>query len=169
MIERWEAVVGYEGIYDVSEYGRVRSLDRLCRNGRGMRKVNGKILSLPTNCGYSRITLRNRETKSLLVQRLVLEAFIGPCPIGMEALHKNGNRKDNHLTNLRWGTRSENTLDSVRHGTFVGPSKRVRCGDGREFKSGAEAARSIGRTTAAISYCCIGKTKTCAKLTWEYI
>ncbi len=53
------------------------------------------------------------------VHRLVLLAFIGPCPAGMESLHENGNRHDNRLANLRWGTKKENAEDRERHGTAV--------------------------------------------------
>jgi hypothetical protein len=51
------------------------------------------------------------------VHRLVLEAFVGPCPAGMEACHNNGVRTDNRLENLRWDTRSANCRDRIRHGT----------------------------------------------------
>ena len=52
-----------------------------------------------------------------LVHRLVLEAFVGPCPDGMEAAHNNGNPADNHLVNLRWATPTDNQADRIIHGT----------------------------------------------------
>lgn len=68
--------------------------------------------------GHRMVTLR-RDGKShdCLVHRLVLEAFVGPCPEGMECAHENGRPADNRLTNLRWATRVENSADKIRHGT----------------------------------------------------
>jgi hypothetical protein len=60
------------------------------------------------------------KTYVFSVHRLVLLAFVGPCPKGMEACHENGNREDNRLTNLRWDTRRANHADRVRHGRSVG-------------------------------------------------
>lgn len=70
-------------------------------------------------CGHLRVTLRPGRHHRL-VHRLVLEAFIGPCPDGMEACHyPDRNPENNHLSNLRWDTRRENVADSVKHGTRV--------------------------------------------------
>lgn len=57
------------------------------------------------------------KTSQRYVHRILLEAFVGPCPEGCEALHINGNPLDNRLENLRWGTRKENVADAIRHGT----------------------------------------------------
>lgn len=62
---------------------------------------------------------KNRRPHRRLVHRLVLETFIGPCPVGMEACHNNGNRQDNRLANLRWDTHSNNVKDAVKHGTHI--------------------------------------------------
>ncbi len=69
--------------------------------------------------GYVRVTLRKPGGRGVrrFVHALVLEAFVGPCPKGMECLHGDGNRKNNRRENLRWGTRQENMLDAIRHGT----------------------------------------------------
>lgn len=75
--------------------------------------------------GYFKITLR---TKNGLVQRyvhqLVLLTFVGPCPQGRECLHRDGNPQNNCLSNLAWGTRSENRSDAIRHGTFYTPFRK---------------------------------------------
>jgi hypothetical protein len=105
--ERWLPVVGWEGLYEVSSYGNVR------RAGQ-----DGSVLKLADHKGYRRITLsKNSNAKRYSVHRLVLEAFVGPCPDEMECRHIDGNRSNNHLENLAWGTRSENQADRVRHGT----------------------------------------------------
>lgn len=69
--------------------------------------------------GYHSVTLCNGGKKgfSKNVHRLVLEAFIGPCPPGMQCCHEDGNPANNNLANLRWDTPKNNTADQVRHGT----------------------------------------------------
>ncbi len=68
-----------------------------------------------TCSGYLRVSL---SQKHLLVHRLVLEAFVGPCPKGMEACHGDGCRTNNFLSNLRWDTRAGNVRDTIQHGTY---------------------------------------------------
>jgi HNH endonuclease len=68
---------------------------------------------------HTKIMIRLKgKPKSHRIHRLVLETFIGPCPEGMEGLHKNGNSRDNRLCNLRWGTHLENARDAIRHGVI---------------------------------------------------
>lgn len=117
--ERWEAVVGYEGSYEVSDQGNVRSIDRT-HYFRGVKRyargVPLKPLSHPS--GYRRVTLwKNGVYQSAFIHTLVLEAFVGPRPSGHEAAHGNGVKKDNRLENLRWATPSENQADRETHGT----------------------------------------------------
>lgn len=113
--ERWLPVVGYKGLYEVSDLGRVRSLDR--RDARG-RFHRGRILSfrrLPS--GRPRVSLaRAGAVSDAYPYRLALEAFVGPCPPGMEALHWDDDFDNNSLANLRWGTRSANMRDMSRNG-----------------------------------------------------
>ena len=120
MSENWKPVVGYEGLYEVSDQGRVRSLDRVVPHARsGVMKRKGKILKQsPINQdGYLAIGLhRNGHQKKRMVHRLVLMAFVGPCPEGMEGCHNNGVNTDNRLENLRWDTPKENSEDIKRHG-----------------------------------------------------
>lgn len=121
MKERWAQVVGYEGLYSVSTNGKVRS--DTSRN----RWEAGRILSPgPNTSGYFQVVLTGASgrRRSLLVNRLVLLAFRGPCLEGMESCHKNGKPQDNRLSNLRWGTRISNLDDRVRHGVVRVPHYR---------------------------------------------
>lgn len=130
--EHWLPVPGWEGYYEVSDQGRARSLDReivslpsslrpdLRRRCRGQEL---KLTRRRTPKGRpARVTVRlngDGRRKEFAVHRLVLSAFVGPCPAGMEGCHNNGNAFDNCLQNLRWDTTSENNLDRVRHGTHT--------------------------------------------------
>ena len=110
-MEQWKPVRGCAG-YEVSSEGRVRSLDRTDARGR---RRNGKVLRpFPDRLGYLHVEIRG---KSLLVHRLVLSAF-RPVVERAEVRHENGQRSDNRLCNLSWGTRSDNMNDAARHGTL---------------------------------------------------
>lgn len=118
--ERWLPIPGHEGIYEVSDLGRVKSLSRAVRLGRGFRIVPEKILiGRVSSRGYIRITLRkNNRTTTTFAHRLVLLAFVGPCPEGMEARHFPSNdRTDCRLANLSWATKAVNDSDRHFHGT----------------------------------------------------
>lgn len=120
MQEVWRPVVGYEGLYEVSDQGRVRSLDRWERNGRGMplRLFKGKVLkSTPGSSGYLRVCLsKSGGLRHFTVHTLVLNAFVGPRPEGLQCRHLNGIQTDARLCNLAWGTIKENTNDRISHG-----------------------------------------------------
>lgn len=122
--ERWLPVVGYETSYMVSSFGRVISLDRIVSD-RDKRRTQGKklkgkpIKAVTGSHGYPSVTFTfNSKRTTYLVHRLVLEAFVGPCPKGYESLHNDGNRQNPRLSNLCWGTKEENQgPDRIRHGT----------------------------------------------------
>ena len=120
----WRPVVGFEGLYEVSESGNVRSLDRLDSRGN---QIKGKKL---TQClvGPRWAVTLYREGKRYHgpIHRLVLEAFVGPRPDGYDACHNDGDRDNNHISNLRWDTRSANTLDQVQHGTHR-EARKTKC------------------------------------------
>lgn len=106
-LETWLPVVGFEGQYEVSDQGHVTA------------KKSGRILaSRQTAKGYVIVTLNRSWGNSVQrrVHRLVLEAFVGPCPEGQEGCHGPGGPSDNRLENIRWDTREENARDIVRHG-----------------------------------------------------
>lgn len=122
MIEEWRPVVGYEGLYDVSNLGRVRSLDRLCKSDkRSDQWLRGKILKPKINQHrQNRCTValwKEGKVSYPYISRLVLSAFIGLPPIGHDAAHWDGDPTNNCLSNLRWATISENMQDKKRHGT----------------------------------------------------
>lgn len=117
--EEWRAVPGYEGFYEVSDQGRVRSLSRAWKSRYAVTMFPGRILAqaIKRN-GYPVVSLsKNNSAKQFLVHRLVLIAFVGPQPTDMEACHENGIRTDARAANLRWDSRSANHQDKHRHGT----------------------------------------------------
>lgn len=120
MSEEWRPIPGYEGKYEVSNEGRVRSLDRI-GHGTKPRRVKGRILSPGVSAkGYASVYLFNggNDTgRSWQVHALVLTAFVSERPPGMWGLHNDGNPRNNRVGNLRWGTPSDNVQDSLRHGT----------------------------------------------------
>jgi hypothetical protein len=117
-IEEWRPVVGYEGAYEVSSLGRVRSVPRVIETSDGRtRHQPGKMLRQHHNKGYPfvRLSLGGHPVNGM-IHRLVAAAFLGPED-GAEVCHNNGDPSDCTVANLRYGTRSDNVLDSVRHGT----------------------------------------------------
>lgn len=118
--EVWKSIPGYEGIYEVSDLGRVRSLDRIVEHLGGERRVEGRIRKLTANSdGYLGVNLcKDGSTRRKRVHRIVLEAFVGPPEDGQECCHNNGDPADNRLENLRWGTAVENAKDKRKHGSM---------------------------------------------------
>jgi hypothetical protein len=128
--ERWLPIPGYEGLYDVSDLGQVRSVPRT--DARGVPR-KGVIRKLSTRNGYYSTRLyKHGESKAYSMHVLVLTAFVGPRPDGMVVRHLNGNPSDNRLDNLSWGTPSTNQLDSVRHGTHH-EARKTHCPNGHEY------------------------------------
>lgn len=135
--EEWRPVVGYEGRYEVSNLGRVRSVARnveipaTWRTVAYRRKERGRLLSPgKTRKGYGRVNL---EGKTFSVHRLVLEAFVGPCPDGMEGCHCDGDPSNNAIDNLRWDTRRSNWEDRRKHGNAVS-TRKLSDGQVREIR-----------------------------------
>lgn len=134
--ERWRGVPGYEGAYEVSDWGRVRSLDRKVLNRYGTTSLvaDRMLRTYTTNQGYLRINLtRGNQKRNFFVHALVLAAFVGPRPNGLQIRHLDGNQLNNTLQNLTYGTASENTLDAVSHGTHPSFRPRTHCKNGHAW------------------------------------
>ncbi len=101
--------------YEITCDGRIWSTPR--KNTRGSRR-EGRWLKPCKTQGYLCVNLsRGGKANLSLVHRLVLEAFVGPCPAGMECRHLDGNKTHNHQDNLKWGTHQENIQDAIQHKT----------------------------------------------------
>jgi len=121
-METWLPAPGFEGFYEVSDEGRVRSLHRGIRT-----------LRPGTANGYPMVILSvNGKRAKRYVHRLVAEAFIGPCPEGQEVRHRNDDRLNPALSNLLYGTSSENNYDAVANGVHYW-ANRTHCDGGHEF------------------------------------
>lgn len=127
--EEWRPVLGFEGLYEVSSFGRIRGVERKAVDGR---RVPSRLIALvPRPNGYIQVHLacRDGSKRCAMVHTLVLEAFSGPRPDGLVACHNNGSGSDNRSGNLRWDTQRNNLLDMQRHGTspdYVG-EKHPQC------------------------------------------
>ena len=122
----WRSIPGYEGFYEASSEGEIRSLPR--------EKTKGLVLSQRTHKnGRQHVSLsRDGLVKTHLVHRLVLAAFEGECPPGFEACHNDGDPGNNRIENLRYDTRSSNAKDAVQHRTHK-ETRKTHCPAGHEY------------------------------------
>lgn len=127
--EIWKDIPGYEGLYQVSNLGRVKSLEKMLWNGRGYFKSKERILkqALTGNKNENKrrlmVILCKEGKKNYNVHRLVAMAFLGEKPEGLIICHNDGNHLNNNVKNLRYDTYKENTKDSYRHNGKFGVSK----------------------------------------------
>lgn len=164
----WKPVTGYQDIYEVSDAGRVRSLRRI--DARGWRRKSVLLRPVTHKSGLRYVIFcKHGKMRTHKIHRLMLEAFVSPCPEGMECRHLNGNPADNRLENLCWGTHKENMQDKHRHGTQPYGEK---CFNAKLTKSVVKSLRSrklawgeqtrlakkYGVTPSTINYIVHGKT-----------
>lgn len=141
--EEWLPIplLGFEG-YEVSSHGRFRSW-RKCGPNRTLQRSEPKIMRQRVDrFGYMRVGLGNRGH---LAHALVLAAFVGPRPVGLDACHNDGNRLNNHADNLRWDSRTNNHADKRQHGTQQ-RGEEVNCA-----KLTADQVRSIRANVETLS------------------
>lgn len=118
-MDRWRPIPGYEGLYEASDQGQIRSVERAVtgRDGRTLKFSSVALSATETDGGHLKVTLsRGGAAATRKVHQLVLEAFVGPCPDGLEVCHGDGDPQNNRLPNLRYDTHAANTSDRVEHG-----------------------------------------------------
>lgn len=169
MCEIWKDIEGYEGYYQVSNLGRVKSLERLVigKNGKRYFCESKELFGTVDSTGYLMVTLRKDGTrKTISVHRLVAKTFI-PNPDGKPTVdHINRVTTDNRVDNLRWATMSEqadNRDDTKREKPVIG----IKGETVLYFESVSKAERH-GFNQSAICNCCRGRVKTHHGYTWYY-
>lgn len=184
ILRAWKDIEGYEGLYQVSTDGKVRSCDRWvkCRGGK-FRFLKGKEKSLcDSGKGYLKVYFGRNDKKSYFIHRLVAQAFI-PNPYNRpEVDHIDCDKSNNIVTNLRWVTREENMNNPIsknnssmsKKGKYVGGnnpnSKQVYCVELNKIWSCAkECADELRLSRASISNCCRGKQRVYNGLHFVYM
>lgn len=178
--EVWKDVVGYEGYYQVSNLGRVRSLDRELPHSRNSTYIKrGRVLK-PIYGGdnYQMVCLRvNNKPKNQYIHRLVATTFIGKPQGNMEVNHKDGDKKNNKVSNLEWVTSSENTRHAYKNGLLNSKHARkkvigtnIKTGEKLIFNSITEAADYAGVSLSSVSGCLRGRNGAVKSggHTWKY-
>ena len=169
MEEVWKDIPGYEGSYQVSTLGRVKSLPRVVQIPcYGTRTLSEKMLRL-SRCtsGHLYVNLRkDGSTHHSEIHRLVMLAFVGPCPPGMEVCHNDSNPQNNRLDNLRYDTHLNNQIDMA----YVGNRSRQKLSVDDVLRIRARLKRGeVGRRLAAeygVSQSCISAIKCGRSFAW---
>lgn len=166
IFEEWKPIKGFEGLYEVSNQGRVRSLDRIIIDEIGRNRLyKGRIMKPRDNSkGYHFVGLyKNGVIKTPTVHRLVAEAFIPNPDNKPEIDHLNTNRKDNRVENLMWATSKENNNNPLTLTKRVTPIIQYTTYDNQPiawWNSITECSRFTKISIMAISHNLTGRTKT---------
>ena len=190
MKEVWKDIKGYENLYQVSNYGNVKSLDRYIKNKNGkMQFYNEKILRPNDSKGYLKVTLsKNNRQRTFRIHVLVAKTFISNPENKPEVNHKDGNKHNNHIDNLEWNTRRENEIHAYQKG-LAKPSKKQKEAVAKyakenyskkiiqydlngnfikEWNSMADIWRELGIRASLICRCCKGLRTHTYGYIWKY-
>ena len=155
-MEIWKDIPNYEGYYQASNLGRIKSL--LFQNNLNNKKYKREKILKPkvTKDNCSRVELwKDGKHKTYLTYRLVALTFLGKPKEGMTVNHKDGNRLNNNIDNLEWCTRKENIQHAYRTGLYKRQKKvkieNIENGGINNFRSLAEASKYIGKNKGYIS------------------
>lgn len=182
--EIWKDIIGYEGYYQISSFGRVRSLKRIIIDkNNNKHTINEKILKPHKSIqGYLTVSLlKIRNNKRIRIHRLVALHFIENINNYSQVNHKDFNRENNNVDNLEWMTPSQNVKYSWDNGRYGDSklitkeankkcSKKVLCVDlNTVFESARKASREFNIAISSISQCCNKKRKSAGGYKWQYL
>lgn len=181
MEEIWKDIKEYEGLYQVSNLGRVRSLDRIINTEQGKRKILGKIRKTRKDSRrfYLLVDLsKNNKTKTFLVHRLVALSFINNPNNLPQINHKDENKENNFIKNLEWcdlsynqnyGSLPQRRKTFIKKAHKINSKKIISLEDGKIFNSIQEAGKFFNIESSNIGRVCKGERKTAGGKTFKYV
>lgn len=173
----WKDIIGSEGLYQVSEDGKIRSLDRVVQTKDGKRRLAGRLLKLICSSrGYHMAKIRTKSgyVKTVYSHKLVATHFLKKIS-GCVVNHKDGNKLNNHVSNLEWITQRENLIHAFKNGLNKGPqgekcaNSKLKESDVCEIleKLNSGMSRKDIRTEYGVGRTCIYNIAN--NLTWKHI
>lgn len=176
MQEIWKPIPGFEGLYEVSNMGQVRSLDRIIPDKtHGTRKLAGKVLKQTQDKQGRRYVVLSKHSNTLKkrVHLIVAEVFIGPRVTGIEVCHNDGNSGNNRADNLRYDTHHSNMQDMVQHGNsqrgekcYHATTKEKQVHEIRKLRASGMMYKDIA-ATLGVGYYSVAKI--CAGSRWNWL